>query len=299
MIKYTTLGALLWMLLAPLAPAQPAGTPANDRMELGRLANGAAVTFVRSDAGGWGIEISGGAAPRMVQPKPAQIEIYRGGETAAEAAGGYQTVEKEGDAVVAQAKIPGGKVVAFAVEDRWTVSGTVLSLSRKVSVTGTETNAGFLSAIRLSTAPTVKWEDVNYFIPGLLYGDSSHAGGGAPGSVANYRAKRFTIREDYLSAPLFGVSFKDGNWAAVLDPAPRGDTTWAETTAPAATPIVDERIQFGALGARELPEGGIELGFWLPGTTAESGGGSRRGGTGRRRAGRRGVCHCASAAIIR
>ena len=96
----------------------------------------------------------------------------------------------------------------------------------------------------------------------------------------HYRAKRFSIREDYLPAPVFALSFRDGNWAAVLDLAPRGDTTQAETTAPAATPIIDERIQFGALGAREAPEGGVEFGFWLPGTTNEFSGGFLGGGRG-------------------
>ena len=42
---------------------------------------------------------------------------------------------------------------------------------------------------------------------------------------------------------------------------------------PASTPIIDERLQFGALGARELPAGGVELGFCLPGTTSEFSGG--------------------------
>ena len=115
----------------------------------------------------------------------------------------------------------------------------MLLFSRRLSIIRGEDNAGFFSAIRLTTAPTVKWEDGTYLVPGLLYGDPSHAGGGAPSSVANYRAKRFSIREDYLSAPLFGVSFKDGNWAAVLDPAPRGDTTQSENTASVTTPIVD------------------------------------------------------------
>ena len=277
MIKHTTFGALLWMLLAPLAPAQPAGTTASNRIELGRLANGAAVTFVRSDAGGWGIEISGGAAPRLTQPEPAQIEVFRGQTNVSDLAAGYQSVQKEAGAVVAKAKVAGGGEVVFAVEDRWTLSGAVLSLSRKVSVTATETNAGFFSAIRLLTAPTVKWEDADYFAPDVLYGDPSYDGDRSPGGTVNYRAKRFAIREDMMSAPLFALSFRDGRWAAVLDLAPRGDTTLAETTASAATPIIEERLQFGALGARGMPEGGVELGFWLPGTTQESGGGFGRG----------------------
>jgi hypothetical protein len=214
----------------------------------------------------------------MTQPKPAQIEVFRGGTNVSDLAAGYQSAQKEGGAVVAAAKVADENLAVFAVEDRWTVSGAVLSLSRKVSVIGTETNAGFYSAVRLVSAPAFKWEDVKCLVPGLLYDDPSHAGGNSPAGVAPYRAKRFTIREDYLSAPLLGVSFPDGNWAAVLDPAPRGDDTEAENTAPAATPIIDERIQFGAVGAREISGGGIELGFWLPGTTTEIGGGGRRGG---------------------
>jgi hypothetical protein len=277
MIQYAPLGALMCLLIAPLAPAEQkqAGTTAANRIVLGRLANGAAVTFVRASSGDWGIEISGAAAPRMTQQKPAQIEVYRGGENVSQLAAGYQSVEKEADAVVAKAKVAGGGEAAFAVEDRWKISGAVLSLSRKVTVTGTENNAGFYSAIRLSTAPTITWPDADYLAPGLLYGDPTHDGDSSPGGTLNYRAKRFEIREDLLSAPLFALSFRDGNWAAVLDMAPRGDTTWAETTAPAATPVIDERLQFGALGAREVPEGGVEFGFWLPGTTHEYTGGFR------------------------
>ncbi len=274
MARHTSFVTLLSLLLAPVALAQPA----TDRMELGKLTNGAAVAFVRADSGDWGLEISGGTAPHLTQPKPAQIEVFAGGENVRQLAAGYQSVKKEDSSVVATAKVTGEGPAAFTVEDRWTVSDTVLSLRRKVSVTTGEPNAGFFSAIRLSTGSTVKWEDVNCLIPGLLYANASYAGAAAPSSVANDRAKRFAIREDYLSAPLLGVSFRDGNWAAVLDPAPRGDTTQAEATAAAATPIVDARLQFGALGAREVSGGGVELGFWFPGTTTEIGGrGSRRG----------------------
>ena len=56
-----------------------------------------------------------------------------------------------------------------------------------------------------------------------------------------------------------------------MDLAPRGDTTWAESSAPATKTVIDERIQFGALGARQAPNGGVEFGFWFPGTTSEFG----------------------------
>ena len=268
MIKYALFAALAGLSIAPLAPAQ-VGANSAGRIPLGRLTNGSDVAFVRSGSGDWGIEISGETVPRIAQQKPAQIEVYRGGENATQLAAGYQSVQKVVGAVVAKAKLTGEGSAAFAVEDKWTISGAVLSLDRRVSVTGTEVNAGFYSAIRLSSAPTVTWPDAEYFAPGLLYGDPAYDGDSSPGGELNYHAKRFEIREDQLSAPLFAVSFRDGRWAAVMDLAPRGDTTWAEATAGAAKPVIDERIQFGALGARETPDGGVEFGFWFPGTTSE------------------------------
>jgi hypothetical protein len=271
----------MWLLVASVTPAQQkqAGTTAANRIVAGRLANGATVTFVRAGSGDWGIEISGAAVPGLTQQKPAQIEVYRGGENVRQLATGYQSLQQEPGAVVARAKVAGGGEAAFAVEDRWKVSGAMLSLSRKVSVTGAENNAGFYSAIRFVTEPKLAWTDADYMAPGLLYGEP-HTSASAPGGSLYYRAKRFSIREDYLPAPIFALSFRDGNWAAVMDMAPRGDTTQEETTARAATPLIDERFQFGALGAREIPEGGVELGFWLPGTTDEFSGGGFGGGRG-------------------
>ncbi len=256
MIKYAMFGTLVWLSIAPVALAQQthAGKTVSNRILLGRLTNGAGVAFVRSGSGDWGIEISGDSVPRLTQEKPAQIEVYRGDENPRDFAAGYQSVQKETGVVVARANVAGGGDAAFAVEDRWKIAGDVLSLDRKVRVTGGEDKAGFYSAIRLSTAPTVTWPDADYFAPGLLYGDPTYDGDSSPGGELNYRAKRFEIREDQLSAPLFAVSFRDGRWAAVMDLAPRGDTTWAEATAGAAKPVIDERIQFGALGARETPE---------------------------------------------
>ena len=260
-------------------PAQQkqADAGAGNRIVLGRLSNGADVAFVRAGSGDWGIVMSGNSAPEITQQKPAQIEIYRGDDNVSDLAAGYQQVRKQSGEVVATAKVAGKGSAAFAVEDRWKIADGVLSLDRKVTVTGAEDKAGFYSAIRFVTGPKLSWADADYLAPGLLYG-APHTRATAPGGSLSYNAKRFSIREDYLEAPLFGLSFRDGQWAAVLDKSPRGDTTQAETTAQAATPIVDERLAFGALGARELPEGGLEFGFWLPGTTNEFSGGFAFGG---------------------
>jgi hypothetical protein len=261
----------------PVDLSQHANKVSVNRIVLGRLATGAEVAFVRAGTGDWGIDISGVAVPRMTQPKPAQIEVYRGEDNVSDLAAGYQKLQKQNGAIVATAKVVGDGTASFAVEDKWTIADEVLSLSRKVSVIGAEDKAGFYSAIRFVTGPEISWADADYLAPGLLYG-APHTRASAPGGSLSYNAKRFSMREDYLEAPLFGLSFRDGNWAAVMDMAPRGDTTQAETTAQAATPIIDERLQFGALGAREVPEGGVEFGFWLPGTTNEFSGGFGFGG---------------------
>ncbi len=84
------------------------------------------------------------------------------------------------------------------------------------------------------------------------------------------------MREDILAAPLFALSFKNGASVAVLDPAPRGDTTVEETRL--ATPVMtDARFQFGALGAWQADKGPIEFGFSFPGSSRSAGG---RGGGG-------------------
>ena len=265
-----------WIILGLCLAISVTFAQQGDQVYLGQMQNGAKVSFVRTDSGDWGIDISGDTVVSMSQEKPAQIEVYRGQENVQQFAVGYQSVEKEGDSVLGKVRVGGEGEVSFAFEDLWKVSDNVLLLSRNVIVTGSEPNAGFYSAIRFSTASAVKWEDVNCLVPGLLYGNSSYAGGRSPTSISNYRAKRFTVREDYLSAPLIGIATKKGNWAAVLDMAPKGDTTQAESNG--GETIIDERVMIGTLGAQEISSGGIELGFWLPCTITEVGSGfSSRG----------------------
>jgi hypothetical protein len=278
-MRHLTTAALISLFAASSALAQQRVTPLEDRVVLGPLATGASVTFVRTPAGDWGIEIAGAQIARMSQPKPAQIEVYRGGDNVRRLAAGYRSIEKNAGAVMARTSVPGESGTAFAIEDRWTISGAVLSLAREVTVGGTDDRAGFFSAIRLTTAPAISWSTADFLAPGLLYG-ASHTSASAPGGSLHFEAGRFSVREDWLSAPLFGLELPDGNWTAVLDLRPRGDTTMAETTASATTPIVDERIQFGAVGARQALDGGVEIGFWLPGTTDEFSRGSLGGGPG-------------------
>ena len=262
--KYSLAG--LWLAAAVLN-AQPGA-----RVEVGTLQTGAAVAFVQSAADGWGVEIAGAAAPRIAQRRPARLEIFRSQDEIRELAAGYKTVRKTAAGVDARAEIADGRVL-FRIDDQWTLTGAVVSVRRTVAVEGSEPG-GFNSSLIFTVDPAVGWSDVRFMAPGLLYGDSTYDGERSPGGTRNDAARRFLFREDLLPAPLFALSFGNGASVAMLDPAPRGNTTEEDTTL-AKPALTDVRFQFGSLGARQNADGDIEFGFTFPGNVS-----SYRGGPG-------------------
>lgn len=237
-----------------------------DQVDLGRLSGGAAVTFVRTGEGQWGIAIADGVTPRIQQPKPVSFEVYRTEDDIRRLAAGYKTVVKSAAGIEARTEVAYGENVVFRIDDHWSLDGAVVSVSRKVDVEG-NAPGGFYSAIVFTVDPSVMWSDVNFMAPGALYGDPTYNGERAVGGTRNNEARQFQMREDVLSAPLFALSFKNGSSVAVLDPAPSGDTTAAETKLSQAV-MTDARFQFGALGAWQDEGGPIEFGFWFPGTVS-------------------------------
>ncbi|HOP98498.1 MAG TPA: hypothetical protein PLH97_11395 [Verrucomicrobiota bacterium] len=275
MKKYRFCGAILAIFVSFSSSAQT-----GDRVELGSLASGATVSFVRDAGGKWGVEINGGKDPRILQPKPAQVEVFRTEEDIRTLATGYDVVEKSGAVVEARAEVSAGDSVVFRVKDRWSLSGAVLSVARTVDVTG-NASGGFNSSVVLTLDRSINWTDVNCFAPGALYGDPTFNGDRSPGGTANYAARHFLMREDILSAPLFALSFSNGASVSMLNPSPRGDSTVAETRL--VSPVmVDARFQFGALGAWQTDDRPIELGFYWPGPMRSTGGGPRGGAAGTR-----------------
>ncbi len=254
-----------YALLGLCLTAATVSAQQGDRMELGRLRTGATVSFVRAAEGEWGLEIAGSAAPRMLQSKPAKIEVFRADDDIRQLAVGYKTVKKTATGIEARAEIAYSDKVVFNVLDNWSLNDAVVSVSRKVEVSGS-TQGGFCSSVILAVDPSVSWSDVNCLAPGLLYGDPTYNGDRSPGGMMNYRAKCFMMREDILSAPLFALSFKTGASVSVLDPAPCGDTTAEET--PSRSVMTDARFLFGALGAWQTNDNPIEFGFLFPGTTS-------------------------------
>ncbi len=238
-----------------------------ESIKLGVLDSGASVSFVKGDKGEWGIDIDGGPAPRIAQSQPVRLEIHAAAEILPLHAG-YRTVEKTAEGITASARIDHGDA-AFWVTDRWQVGGSILSLQREVKVTGSAPG-GFQSSIVFSIDLSVGWFDIDCMAPGALYGDPSHDGERSPGGTLNHAARRFLMREDIISAPLFALSFPNGTSVAVLDTAPQGDTTVAESRL-AETIMTDARFKFGSLGAWQEDEKPVEFGFQYPGAMNQFG----------------------------
>jgi hypothetical protein len=251
-------------------------------VSLGRLSTGAAVTFVRASSGEWGLEVGGSGTPLVSQQKPARLEVFSRDVSGTilkddirQLAAGYRSVELTGGVATARTEIAYSSAVTFRVEDRWSASGAVLSVRRRVEVAGNAAG-GFYSAVLFSTQPEVTWPDLEFMAPGKFYADPTHNGDSSPGGTLPYAARRLSMRDTYLAAPLFALSFRDGHSVTVMNPSPRGDTTTEESRTPTGTVMIDERYQFGALGAHEDAQGGVEFGFWLPGTVNDYIGGGGR-----------------------
>ncbi|NJD11765.1 MAG: hypothetical protein FIB01_15435, partial [Gemmatimonadetes bacterium] len=177
MTKYRLLlGAALLLTAVRALPAQEAPAP----LVVGTLGTGATVSLIRSaESGKWGIDVSGPGTPHVSQAQPARVEVFAGNVAADEyfqddirqLASGYSSVDTAAGGVIGVAELSYDSGVRFRFEDRWSVSGAVLSVQRTVTVAGTAAG-GFLSTVLLSTDPSVTWPDIDYFAPGLLYGDT-------------------------------------------------------------------------------------------------------------------------------
>lgn len=112
-----------WLLLGASALfAQSAG-----RLHLGRLETGDTVSFARSMAGAWGIEISGAAAPCIGQPQPAKLEVDQTADDLRHLSSGYKAVQKTAAGIDARAEISYGDGVVSQIDDHASPSGPVLS----------------------------------------------------------------------------------------------------------------------------------------------------------------------------
>lgn len=231
------------------------------QIELGRLETGAVVSFNRSASGEWGIEIKGTLTPHILQSEPVRIEIFRTEDDIRRFASGYVNTEKNSEGVLARAEIAFEDDVVFKIEDQWTINSEVLSVYREIKVMGNAPGCAFNSALMLALTSETPSESIEYFVPSVLYR--------GPGGNENPRqgvSQRFAYREDYMAAPMAGLSFSNGASLTMLDPSPKGNTTYEDAGNRVTSVILDDRLKYGAFGTFPKPDGGVEFGFWYPGS---------------------------------
>jgi len=237
--------------------------------EIGRV-GGSAIFVATQVRGKWGLAVKGAGLASVVQPEPVALEFFHAPDTISHQSSGYDRMEISQARALGRTQLVGPDKTRFTVEDQWTINGTEIQLSRKVTVAG-RANDGFLTSITFLHPVAHPRSEVDYFAPGMIYGNTDHLSPAAIGGGDTYGATghgQIQIREDRLPAPMFGVHFSDGSALTVLDPAPDGATTRADSHDTVAHAMVDERFQFGAVGAH-LAGGHHEQGYWFPGTEGE------------------------------
>ncbi len=264
-----------WIALTSVAEAALARLPA-EPPDFQRRQNG---------DGSWGIAVARAGLASAEQPRPMQVEIWdepKGGIRPL--SGGYASLVREKGAYVGTGRLSLEGDVSFEFSDRWEFLGDTLRLARTITIRG-RAPGGFLSAATLNLTGPRGWPQAQWFVPGTIYGGFASLTDKAIGGRAHYRPGDFTvrIREDRLPAPLALAHFDDGSSLAVLNPAPRGDTTAADANDARAVPsvsavadakdvrtvpMVDRRFQFGAVGGEERGQR-LALGYWFPGSEGE------------------------------
>ncbi len=254
---------------AAAAASAPAAT-----MSLGRLSTGATVTAVRGPAG-WGLQVTRAGRASALQLRPVELEATA--STADDApirrlATGYSRLRRSGArTVVGTARLRLCACASFLVTDRWTVSGSTLTLSRRLTVRGSA-RGGFASGARLVVTRPAARSQVDHFVPGQLYGPPTGLFAAAPGGVNTFlpgHSRITRLREDRLTLPLYGVRFADGSSLTALDPRPDGRTVAADTEDRAVTTVIAPGIHVSSLEVdHHRPQ--VAIGGWTPGSELES-----------------------------
>ncbi|MBO4844611.1 MAG: hypothetical protein J5490_08590 [Bacteroidales bacterium] len=232
-----------------------------------RLDGGVTASFVKNSEGKWGLSLKGVAGKGLHQDNPVQLALCFGDKAYLQAAG-YDKIANNDGRYTATAQVAVSEAI-FNVTDVWSVENGDLRVYRTVSVEGDLPGVGFASSFNFETDPSVTWDDVSFLAPGLLYGDSTYDGANSPGGTAFDQAHIFTFREDFLPAPMYAALFGDGSSFTILDAAPNATTTLEETQKGMGESImIDELFATGAFSSYDSADGGVEMSFTFPNTSA-------------------------------
>jgi hypothetical protein len=269
------------------------GQQEGGRRAIARWSDGIVVYSQSLSDGKFGLYTAGTTKASSILSLPVRIELKDSLSGQRVFQQGYdRIVEENGDSFRGDGVIAAGGV-SFLFADTWQVSSGSLHLDRTVRVRGNAAG-GFMSAFTFSTSASWARDDVDVFIPGMVYGAAESLGPGALGGRDVYALHHgiVRIREDRMPAPLIGVYFKDGSAMTLFDDAPKAGSTLADSNdayeSNDVQSLIDARFQFGALGEdesveqnqdsqkTESPESSQgaskhspDVGYWMPGTEGE------------------------------
>jgi hypothetical protein len=230
----------------------------------------AKVSVLKNPDGTLGLSASSGGEPASVsQPAPLRVSLWNGQPDAAPVTlqSGYTSLRETaaGDWLGAGSlRVANGVTLEFT--DRWDAAQNTLRLRREVRVRGSAPG-GFTSVAAFRVADARPWPEMEWFVPGMIYGNFDHMRPNSFGAGNYYKPGDYTvwIREDRMPAPLLAARLPNGTTVAVLNSAPDGATTANEGQSFSREPMADARFRFGAIIAEERPDG-IILGYAMPGS---------------------------------
>ena len=126
------------------------------RVPVGRLADGAQVELAPA-AGGYGLLVAEKGQSRLLRTAPVRLEFFHDEADIRTVDIAYSSAAREGAGIVAKAEVHEGNATV-RIEDRYSVAGPVLSVSRKVTVDGDSPGTGFLSGLMFG-APAVHFAE--------------------------------------------------------------------------------------------------------------------------------------------
>jgi hypothetical protein len=257
---FLTITCLPILFLSDAVPERP----------IGRIGESASFVAILAK-GKWGLAVTGAGMASVVQPGPIALEFFEAPGRIYQQSSGYERLDISASGAVGVAAVAGPNETRFTVEDRWIIKENVIQLIRNVTVVA-NANLGFLTSITFGHPDAHPRAEVDYFAPGIIYAGTQHLSVAAIGGSDSYGAEghgEIQIREDRLPAPMFGVHYSDGSALTVLDAAPNGATTRADSHDTDSHTILDEGLKFGALGVH-LAGGHHEQGYWFPGSEGET-----------------------------
>ncbi|MDF9826167.1 hypothetical protein M2447_000243 [Ereboglobus sp. PH5-10] len=236
------------------------------------------VSVIKNKNGSFGLTAASGKAV-LTQNGPMRVSFWNGASKKglAPARAGYAQLRETGRGewlgtgtlradAADTGKMTPHNAVEFDFTDRWTVSGDTVRLRREVRVRG-NAPGGFNSVIGMRVGGARPWPEMEWFVPGAIYGNSDHLRDNSFGAANYYKKGKYTvwIREDRLPAPLLATRLPNGASVAVLDSAPDGATNCADGLSFTHKPMASEDFRFGAIIAEEGSNATV-IGYAYPGS---------------------------------